>query len=44
MLRWINSFIEENQEKWDEIDLNRVMDEHEKKQIEEELANVLEIT
>ena len=35
MLRWINEFIEENQEKWDELDLIRTMEEHEKYEREE---------
>ena len=46
MLRWINSFIEETQEKWEEMDLTRAMEELEENERKEEneLVNVLEIT
>ena len=36
MLRWINSYIEENQEKWDEIDLIHTQENYEKKEFEDE--------
>ena len=36
MLRWINAYIEENQEKWDKMDLIKAQEQYEKNEIEEE--------
>ena len=35
MLRWVNEYIEENQEKWENMDLLKVQENYEKKQQEE---------
>ena len=36
MIRWINEYIEENTEKWEDIDLVRIAENHEKQEYEEE--------